>query len=48
MRCLSCDFRVIWVNDYRWSDSCDYYFMRNNVPDYKKLKEKLVPSPGWL
>ena len=46
MRCTSCDFHVMWFDNYSWSDSCDYYFLRNNVPDFGRLKRKLNISQG--
>ena len=46
LRCTSCDFRVIWFNDYCWHSSCDYLFFRNNVPEYDKLRIKLMWNKG--
>eukprot|EP00668_Euglena_longa_P001850 GGOE01002171.1.p1 GENE.GGOE01002171.1~~GGOE01002171.1.p1 ORF type:complete len:242 (+),score=48.30 GGOE01002171.1:88-726(+) len=46
LRCTKCDFRVIWFDDYAWSPSVNYIFLRNNVPDFQKLQEKLDPEPG--
>ena len=48
MRCVSCDFHVIWFDNYSWSDSCDYYFLRNNVPDFGRLKKKLNTNKGLV
>lgn len=48
LRCTSCDFRVIWFNDYCWHSSCDYLFFRNNVPEYDKHDEQSVHGPLQL
>ncbi|KAJ8353966.1 hypothetical protein SKAU_G00215330 [Synaphobranchus kaupii] len=41
LRCTSCDFRVISFDDHEWDSSCDYLFLRNNMPDRQKLQAKL-------
>ncbi|XP_030013340.1 cilia- and flagella-associated protein 418 [Sphaeramia orbicularis] len=41
LRCTSCDFRVLTFDDCEWDSSCDYLFLRNNMPDCQKLKSKL-------
>ncbi|XP_074540023.1 cilia- and flagella-associated protein 418 [Halichoeres trimaculatus] len=41
LRCLSCDFRVLMFDDCEWDPSCDYLFLRNNMPDRQKLRAKL-------
>ena len=46
LRCTSCDFRVIYFNDYVWHARCDYLFFRNNVPDFEALKKNLVRKKG--
>ncbi|XP_056142310.1 cilia- and flagella-associated protein 418 [Lampris incognitus] len=46
LRCTSCDFRVLMFNDYVWDSSCDYLFLRNNVPDSQKLGSKLKRRQG--
>ncbi|CAK8682500.1 cilia- and flagella-associated protein 418-like [Clavelina lepadiformis] len=46
LRCTSCDFRVEQFNDYEWRSSVDYLFLRNNMPDFKKLLPKLSPKQG--
>ncbi|RVE63070.1 hypothetical protein OJAV_G00163170 [Oryzias javanicus] len=38
LRCISCDFRVLMFDDYEWDQSCDYLFLRNNMPDCEKLR----------
>lgn len=46
LRCIACDFRVVSYNDYMWDRSCDYLFFRNNMPEFHKLKTKLVKKKG--
>ncbi|XP_008292089.1 cilia- and flagella-associated protein 418 [Stegastes partitus] len=41
LRCISCDFRVLMFDDCEWDSSCDYLFLRNNMPDHEKLRSKL-------
>ncbi|KAM5280941.1 cilia- and flagella-associated protein 418 isoform 1-T1 [Ctenodactylus gundi] len=46
LRCIACDFRVLSYNDCMWDKSCDYLFFRNNMPEFHKLKTKLVKKKG--
>lgn len=46
LRCTSCDFNVVILNDYEWHEDCDYLFFRNNIPDFDKLKSKLSRKRG--
>ena len=46
LRCLSCDSSVLSFNNYSWTDDVEYLFFRNNYPNNKKLKTKLVYSEG--
>ncbi|XP_051261384.1 cilia- and flagella-associated protein 418 [Dicentrarchus labrax] len=46
LRCTSCDFRVLMFDDCEWDSSCDYLFLRNNVPDRQKLRAKLKKRRG--
>ncbi|XP_045139870.1 cilia- and flagella-associated protein 418 isoform X2 [Echinops telfairi] len=46
LRCIACDFRIVSYNDYMWDTSCDYLFFRNNMPEFQKLKTKLVQKKG--
>lgn len=46
LRCTSCDFNVVILNDYEWQEDCDYLFFRNNIPDFDKLKSKLTRKRG--
>ncbi|XP_061573944.1 cilia- and flagella-associated protein 418 [Cololabis saira] len=41
LRCISCDFRVLMFDDSEWDPSCDYLFLRNNMPNCQKLRTKL-------
>ncbi|XP_062254312.1 cilia- and flagella-associated protein 418 [Platichthys flesus] len=47
LRCISCDFRVLMFDDCEWDSSCDYLFLRNNVPDRQKLRDKLKKRRGF-
>ncbi|XP_033496083.1 cilia- and flagella-associated protein 418 [Epinephelus lanceolatus] len=46
LRCTSCDFRVLMFDDCEWDVSCDYLFLRNNMPDRQKLRAKLKKRRG--
>ncbi|XP_056261980.1 cilia- and flagella-associated protein 418 isoform X2 [Pseudoliparis swirei] len=46
LRCTSCDFRVLTFDDCEWDASCDYLFLRNNVPDRLKLAARLKKRSG--
>lgn len=46
IRCTSCDFKVLQCNDYEWHNSVDYLFLRNNMPDFNRIKRKLVKRKG--
>ncbi|XP_052572548.1 cilia- and flagella-associated protein 418 isoform X2 [Peromyscus californicus insignis] len=46
LRCVACDFRIVIYNDYMWDKSCDYLFFRNNMPEFHKLKAKLIQKKG--
>ncbi|XP_041799278.1 protein C8orf37 homolog [Chelmon rostratus] len=46
LRCTSCDFRVLMFDDCEWDLSCDYLFLRNNMPDRQKLRAKLKKRSG--
>ncbi|XP_068615879.1 cilia- and flagella-associated protein 418 [Brachionichthys hirsutus] len=47
LRCTSCDFRVLMFDDCEWDLSCDYLFLRNNMPDRQKLGAKLRRRRGF-
>ncbi|XP_048364190.1 cilia- and flagella-associated protein 418 isoform X1 [Sphaerodactylus townsendi] len=46
LRCTACDFRVLHHDDYQWDTSCDYLFFRNNMPEFSKLRTKMVKKKG--
>ncbi|XP_029307743.1 cilia- and flagella-associated protein 418 [Cottoperca gobio] len=46
LRCTSCDFRVLMFDDCEWDSSCDYLFLRNNMPDRQKLRARLKKRRG--
>jgi Retinal Maintenance len=46
LRCTGCDFAVSSFNDVQWSDDTDYLFLRNNMPDFHRVRTKLVPKKG--
>ncbi|XP_037237175.1 protein C8orf37 homolog [Falco rusticolus] len=46
LRCTACDFRVSLFNDYIWDQSCDYLFFRNNMPELRKLRAKMIKKKG--
>ncbi|GIY10249.1 protein C8orf37 homolog [Caerostris darwini] len=47
LRCTSCDFKVSIFRDYAWDPSTNYLFLRNNMPDFDKLRSKLKVKKGW-
>eukprot|EP01012_Entosiphon_sulcatum_P057460 TRINITY_DN81231_c0_g1_i1.p1 TRINITY_DN81231_c0_g1~~TRINITY_DN81231_c0_g1_i1.p1 ORF type:complete len:245 (+),score=21.03 TRINITY_DN81231_c0_g1_i1:116-850(+) len=46
MVCIKCDFKVSAFEHYRWSPSVSYIFLRNNVPDFEKLRVMLEFEQG--
>uniref|UniRef100_A0A8D0BST6 Cilia- and flagella-associated protein 418 n=1 Tax=Salvator merianae TaxID=96440 RepID=A0A8D0BST6_SALMN len=46
LRCTACDFRVSHYNDYQWDQACDYLFFRNNMPEFQKLRTKMLVKKG--
>ncbi|KAH0617552.1 hypothetical protein JD844_015932, partial [Phrynosoma platyrhinos] len=46
LRCTACDFRVSYYDDYQWDKSCDYLFFRNNMPEFSKLRAKMLMKNG--
>ncbi|ESO94994.1 hypothetical protein LOTGIDRAFT_117480, partial [Lottia gigantea] len=46
LRCTSCDFKVTIFPDYEWHSKTDYLFLRNNAPDFRKLKSNLKKVNG--
>lgn len=46
LRCTSCDFKVCSFDNFEWHSETDYLFLRNNVPDFHRLKSNLTPKNG--
>ncbi|KAH9515687.1 hypothetical protein Btru_011741 [Bulinus truncatus] len=46
LRCTACDFKVCFFDNMSWSRDTDYLFLRNNVPEFKKLESKLTKKKG--
>uniref|UniRef100_A0A0B7A4D8 Cilia- and flagella-associated protein 418 n=1 Tax=Arion vulgaris TaxID=1028688 RepID=A0A0B7A4D8_9EUPU len=46
LRCTSCDFKVYCYDNLSWNKDTDYLFLRNNVPNFHKLKIKLCRLKG--
>ncbi|XP_064599444.1 cilia- and flagella-associated protein 418-like [Liolophura sinensis] len=46
LRCTSCDFKVSVFDNLEWSPDTDYLFLRNNAPDFQKLKSGLLSRTG--
>ena len=46
LRCTSCDFNVEMFDDVIWDSKTDYLFLRNNVPNFEKLKVNLIRKKG--
>ena len=44
--CTKCDFSVVKIDNYAWTDDCDYMFFRNNTPDVRKLLVNAESSRG--
>lgn len=47
IRCTSCDFKVISFDDFEWDPTTDYLFLRNNAPDFERLKSNLRKKKGY-
>ena len=46
LRCTSCDFIVISLDNKKWTKSADYLFFRNHMPDKSKLLSETKVSRG--
>ena len=46
LRCTDCDFKICMFDNFVWDSATDYLFLRNNIPDFSKLKSKLKPKSG--
>uniref|UniRef100_A0A0R3UKA0 Cilia- and flagella-associated protein 418 n=1 Tax=Mesocestoides corti TaxID=53468 RepID=A0A0R3UKA0_MESCO len=42
LRCLECDHDVATFSGYKWKKSTDYMFLRNNYPNFSKLRCNLA------
>jgi len=47
LRCTSCDFKVLQVDDHVWSKDTNYLFLRNNMPDLHRLSSNLLYEKGY-
>lgn len=48
LRCLQCNFKIHSFLNGQWSDSVDYMFFRNNVPNENKLVERYIFKLSYL
>lgn len=49
MHCIDCDQKVLTFNCYAWkSRSVDYLFLRNNFPDFARLRNVLTSNRSRL
>lgn len=46
LRCTDCDFKVSTFDNFQWKKDTDYLFLRNNMPDFDRLRSKLMPKKG--
>lgn len=46
LRCTSCDFKVSIFKDFAWDPTTNYLFLRNNMPDFEKVRPKLKIKRG--
>lgn len=46
LHCTSCDFSVCIFDGFAWHSDTDYYFLRDNVPDFHKLRPRLSTQHG--
>lgn len=47
LHCIRCDFKVSSFDNFMWRNITDYIFLRNNMPDFNKLKVNLQTKSGW-
>ena len=45
--CLDCDFNICIFPNFKWKEDTDYLFLRNNSPEFHRLKSQLRMSKGW-
>eukprot|EP00116_Pleurobrachia_bachei_P011628 sb/3471890/ len=41
MRCSKCDCAIVVFDGYSWKSEVDYLFLRNNYPDFERVKSLL-------
>ncbi|CAG7785073.1 unnamed protein product [Allacma fusca] len=46
LKCVRCDFDIVYFDNFEWEASTDYLFLRNNMPDFEKLAAKLHKMKG--
>ncbi|KAJ9589878.1 hypothetical protein L9F63_016996 [Diploptera punctata] len=46
LHCVTCDFAVYSFDGFQWSQSTEYLFLRTNMPDFERLKSKLIATDG--
>lgn len=44
LRCTGCDFRVSRFNHFKWRPGTDYLFLRNNMPEFDRVRVKLASA----
>ena len=48
LRCSACDKRVVRFSDnVKWADHVDYMFVRNFNTSVHRLREGVIPAPGY-
>mmetsp|Transcript_56278 Transcript_56278/g.163181 ORF Transcript_56278/g.163181 Transcript_56278/m.163181 type:complete len:261 (+) Transcript_56278:82-864(+) len=45
--CMGCDLQVMRAHDFAWEDGVEYLFLRNNYPEFQKLKAQLKQRGGF-
>ncbi|GAA54988.1 hypothetical protein CLF_106307 [Clonorchis sinensis] len=46
LRCIACDNAVVIFDNSSWSSDVDYYFLRTNYPNTKRLQAKMKRKGG--
>ena len=44
LRCTGCDFRIRRFNHFKWRPGTDYLFLRNNMPEFDRVRVKLASA----
>ena len=48
LRCSACDKRIVRFSDnVKWADHVDYMFVRNFNTSVHRLREGVIPAPGY-